>query len=395
MVYVVLVVLLTVLYLAVVTAGGLIVEDLGATILAAAVIAVVFAPLRHALQGGIERLLYGHRRDPYRALTELGERLDAAPVSDAESVLLALLETVVNALRVGYAAVRLPGADSPAAQIGEAPEELHAVRLSFHGLDRGELIVGVRPGEPWSPEDLRILTDLGRQAGALTHAVQLGLDLQRSREDIVGAREEERRRLRRELHDGLGPNLAAIRLRLDQAREMVSTRPEEARDIIASAKTDVSETLENLRRVVYELRPPSLDELGLVAALREQASTFSLGEPGRSLDIRLDIPQTLPDLPAAVEVAIYRIVTEALNNIVRHAAARTCWVRITGGHGLSVVVEDDGCGVAAAQRMGVGIRSMNERAAELGGTCRIEPRTAGGTAVRVFLPHVRSNNYGV
>jgi signal transduction histidine kinase len=213
---------------------------------------------------------------------------------------------------------------------------------------------------------------------------QVGL-LSRSREKIVAAREEERRKLRRELHDGLAPTLAGAAIKLDLARQSVRDDPAAGETLIDEARADIRTAIGDIRRMARELRPPTLDALGLEGALREQAA----GLAAQSADapvIIVDVPRPLPALPAAVEVAAYRIAVEALMNVIRHAAARRCEVRLAlGDDELEVDIVDDGVGTAGSAT-GVGTRAMRERAAEVGGEVTIETVPAGGTRVLARLP---------
>jgi signal transduction histidine kinase len=246
----------------------------------------------------------------------------------------------------------------------------------------GELRLAPRSGsDRFSAADRRLLTDLARQAGAAAHAVRLSADLQRSRERLVAAREEERRRLRRDLHDGLGPVLAAQALKAGSARALYARDPAAADALLGELETDLQAALEDIRRLVYELRPPSLDQLGLAGALRQLAARY---EP--RLRVSFDLSRQLPALPAGLEVAIYRIADEALANVARHAQAGHCRVRLWADGWLRLEVADDGIGLPDEPRPGVGSTSMRERAEELGGTCSLEPNLPHGTRVVVQLP---------
>jgi len=223
---------------------------------------------------------------------------------------------------------------------------------------------------------------------------RLTQDLQRSRTALVTLREEERRRLRRDLHDGLGSALASLNWRAGALRQALTHDPTAADALVAEQQTIIRSTLADIRRLVYDLRPPSLDELGLVDALRERAahatiptSTDGDREYGELSQVSVEVAGELPPLPAANEVAAYRIVQEALTNVVRHAHATICQVRLSVVEGtLYVEVTDDGVGMAAGQQAGVGLHSMRERAAELGGKCHIQPGPRGGTQVCASLP---------
>ena len=208
-------------------------------------------------------------------------------------------------------------------------------------------------------------------------------ELARSREELVTAREEERRRLRRDLHDELGPTLASVAMRIEAAGGLVDSDPAAARAMLAELRGEVGDAVAHIRRVVYALRPPQLDELGLVGAIEERAAQLVDGD-GRGVTVRVEAPDRLEALPAAVEVAAFRIAQEALVNAARHAEAASCTVTVRAGGALELEVRDDGAGLTG--RPGVGIASMRERAAELGGTCTVEPGPGGGTVVRARLP---------
>jgi signal transduction histidine kinase len=209
----------------------------------------------------------------------------------------------------------------------------------------------------------------------------------RSRGRIVAAREEERRRLRRDLHDGLGPTLAAVGLKLDLARERAATdAPDVAglSPLLDEIRADVRSVISDVRRLARELRPPTLDSLGLAGAISQQATALG-GGSGPTIVVEID--ERLPALPAAVEVVAYRIATEAMTNVVRHSGATSCTVRVgVDRDGLVVEVTDDGRGIDPAAPAGVGLRSIDERAAEVGGEVDFLARPGGGTIVRARLP---------
>lgn len=383
------------------------------SLLASAAIAVLFQPLRELLQKRINHLIYGERDEPYAVLSRLGERLEATFAPDA--VLPTIVETVAQALKVPYVAIALR--DQTAMKvIAEAGRlsgrtTVHTLKLPLvYQQERiGEFIVAPRVGEDkFGDVDLRLLNDLARQTGIAAYSVRLTTelrhmtaDLQRSRARLISAREEERRRLRRDLHDGLGPTLAALALTASTARDLIATDPAAAATLATELQTEIRSAVAEIRRLVYDLRPPTLDELGLVAAIRDSANHptghLRSADGAKSLAVSVVAPDPLPPLPAAVEVAAYRIAQEAVTNVIRHAHASECMIRIslddatdplpgaaaTGSHPSTLVLEicDNGDGLPAAYRGGVGLRSMRERAAELGGTCAVE--NAGGCQTRV------------
>ena len=376
-------------YLAVVSVADLLVpvhdRGLGVQVIATALAAAALFPLRDRVQRRVNRLFYGDRGAPYEALARLGRRVEVA--ADTETALNSVVKTIADSLRLPYAALELRLGDgwSPAAAYGEAPSQVVAFPLTSQRETVGRLLVGTRSrGEQLGPDDERLLADLARQAGPATHAVALRLALDASRAGLVTAREEERRRLRRDLHDGLGPTLAGLTLGLDTARARSAGQPE-LQELLGKLKAETQRAVTDVRRIVYGLRPPALDEFGLVGSLREEVGRLQYEAP--ALAVTLDAPgDGLADLPAAVEVACYRIVTEALTNVTRHAHAAHCSVRIQFDGDLDVDVRDDGTGLPEGWRAGVGIASMRERVTELGGELVIEPSLPRGTRINARLP---------
>jgi signal transduction histidine kinase len=152
---------------------------------------------------------------------------------------------------------------------------------------------------------------------------------------------------------------------------------------LAEVRQQTQQAITDIRRLVYDLRPPALDELGLLSALREQAAQYQ----HQGLLVTFDVPNALPVLPAAVEVAAYRIAMEALVNVSRHADAKRCQLRLSIAHNtLNLDISDDGKGIPASHNIGVGLHAMYERSSELGGRCMVTPGTSGGTLIQVRLP---------
>jgi signal transduction histidine kinase len=361
--------------------------NLEISLVATGLVAVLFQPLRGWLQRSANRLMYGQRDEPYTVVSRLARRLEDTMTPDA--ALPAIVETVAQALKLPYVAITLKYNENfqTAAAYGTPVEGVLTLPLSYQGTSIGQLLLGPRQrGEPFTPADYRIFDDLSRQIGIVAHAAQLASDLQRSREQLVTACEEERRRLRRDLHDGLGPTLAALALKTTTVSDLIPTDPGAATQLSNELYGDIRATVGEIRRLVYELRPPRLDDLGLVGAIREAARQQSLPS---GLQITVEGPERLPVLPAAVEVAAYRIAQEALTNVARHAQARACTIHLTL-EGMAQVVQleitDDGVGLPLEYHGGVGLRSMRERATELGGDCDIERNAGAGTRVRARLP---------
>jgi signal transduction histidine kinase len=383
-VYTVLSVLVALLYLALVTLCRLVVgtdRGLWVQVLATVAAAAAFQPVRGRVQRAVDTLFYGSRSRPYEALTRLGLVLERAP--QPQTVLPGVVESVARELRLPYAAIELREDDGwlAAAGFGEPPGDRDEFPMVYQDEVIGRLVVGRRGTERFGNADRRLLADLARQAGVAAHAAQLTLALQRSRAALVSAREEERRRLRRDLHDGLGPALAGVTLGLHGAATNVQRDPDAAARQLRELEGQVQEAVHDIRRLVYGLRPPALDELGLARAIQREAIRLECG--GLAITVQVG-DEGLGALPAAVEVAAYRIAVEALTNVSRHARATTCRVRLTRGHELEIEVSDDGCGVDG-RPAGVGLSAMRERAAELGGACWLEPLRPG-TRVLARLP---------
>jgi signal transduction histidine kinase len=372
------------------------------SLLATGLAAVLFQPMRSRLQRGVNRLMYGERNDPYAVLSRLGRHLETSIAPEA--ALSTIVETVAEALKLPYVAIELneEGAPRKAWEYGTPVGKALTTSLIHHSDQVGRMLVAPRSlGEEFSSLDKRLLDDLARQAGAAAHAARLTADLQRSRERLVKAREEERRRLRRDLHDGLGPTLGGITLGLDAARSSLPVGSDQIRELLSQLKLQTQEAVSDIRRLVHGLRPPALDDLGLQAAIRQEAAKHgrvaqssqgaSSSEIGREngLTFSVEASHPLPPLPAAVEVAAYRVAQEAITNVSRHAEAKSCRVVLSvdeARRSLALEVVDDGIGIPKDRRAGVGTSSMRERAEELGGSLTVGPAPEGGTRVLARLP---------
>ena len=389
LVYATLTTALLIAYAATVTALGALLGGHGDTataLVATGLVAVAFAPLRDRLQRAADRLLYGEGGDPYTVLTGVGRRLGDAEVT-GQDALAEAAKTVAASLRLPYARVEVGDShDVIAADWGDPVGSLHTVPLLYRGADVGTLTVATRtPRDPFRAADLRLIDDLASQIGVAAHAMLLTRALQASRERLVATREEERRRMRRDLHDGLGPALAGVALGLDAVTRTACDDPAAAADLAQQLKREVHGSLADVRRLVEDLRPPALDQLGLVGALRQHGALITERDPGLEVAV---VATEMPPLPAAVEVAAYRIASEALNNVSRHAGARSCRVAIAFevGGSLLVEIEDDGVGLPAQDSSGLGLKTMRERAIELGGTCAAVRGARGGTRVEARIP---------
>lgn len=355
------------------------------SLLATGTSALVALPVRDWLQRTVNRLMYGDRDDPYRAISRLAEQLSTSLTTD--EVLPTVVATVATALRLPHAAIELrqDGRTTIVASTGRRTDgDLERMPLIDQGEVIGELVVSPRSvHEGFSHADRELLAGLAREAGKAARSVRLSAEIARSRRELVAAREEERRRLRRDLHDGLGPTLAGARLKVQAAREMAGTRPDDATAVLNDLDAELAELLDEVRRISRDLRPPVLDELGLMPALRARAAQFAIDA---GLDLAIDGPEELPPLPAAVEAAAYRITLEALANVRRHSSASRCAVRVRLAGGLEIEVEDDGSGIPPGTPRGVGLTSMRERATEVGGSFEIESGSGSGTRILARLP---------
>ncbi len=386
-----------VLYLALVGwVGALVGTSEGAVpFVAAFALATAFHPARVRLQRLVDRLFHGLRGDPYALLQQVDRALrEAAAPREA---LAAGVETVRSGLRlrgVGVV-VLMPDGTEVEEHAGEVAPTAAVVPLELHGRQVGELRVvrATSAAVPPTGADARALHAVAGPLASAAYAVRLSGALEESRTHLVQAREDERRRLRRDLHDGLGPLLAGVVMALDVVRSALARGDaQRATELSGAAAEQARSAVTDVRRLVADLRPPALDDLGLVGALHALTVTLTAGGP--EVDVRAEGP--LDELPAAVEVAAYRIAAEAVTNAVRHARAGSVGLVLAArDRGLEVEVRDDGRGLPDALTPGVGLASMRERAAELGGWCSVES-TPGGTVVRAWLPDdVLSASVGV
>lgn len=349
-------------------------------------LALLLNPLRVRLERLVDRAFYGERNDPYTALSRIATR-----IADRSASLEEVAADIARALRTSYVAIRTTGEVSASA--GSAPLR-GRLPVSFpitHGEEElGALDVAPRVvGERFSRAERRLLEDVARQIGHRVRERRLVHELHESREHIVTAREEERRALRRTLHDEVGPTLAAISLRAETVRRLLERDglPPGAADQVDPALAEIaheaSATATAVRDISYRLRPPALDEYGLVQALRLQARSLAPVE----VSVEMLDDGTHERLSAAVEAAAYRIAGAALANVAAHAHARTCRVTLVrSDSALVLLVDDDGVGAPPGTPRGVGLSGMYERAAELGGSVSLEPREGGGLRVRAELP---------
>jgi signal transduction histidine kinase len=355
-------------------------------------LAVVLIGVGRWLRQRLNRLVFGARDDSYRVVSEL--RGVGSSVS-TEEALTEALSTLARTLRLGYAAIEVNNGDSKdhlAVSVGQQDGPPTVVELKHHGQPWGTLSLGVSRGrESFGPRDRRLLDDVGSQLGALVASLVMNQDLRRSRERIITAREEERRRIRRDLHDGLGPTLAGQMMELQFVRDRLRDDPDQVEDVLEHMLGEVRKAITDIRALVDDLRPRILDQFGLVSALQQHAAGSALsrsgeGDTGPVMRWSVSAGDVEP-LPAAVEVAAYRIVLEAVNNAAKHSAASHCRVELTRADGNLVIrVSDNGRGFPEKAGVGVGLGSMRERAEELGGTFELSSERNRGTTIVIQLP---------
>lgn len=356
---------------------------------ATGLVAVLFTPFKNYIEQQINRLFYGQRDEPYQLLTRLGQQLEAA--LDPAAALTVTVETVARALKLHYAAIALQadGRFQTAAEFGSYQNQPSTFPLVYAGETIGELIVTARsPRESLTPADIRLLTNLAGHISPTAHATRLARELEQARLRIVTAREETRRQLGSDLHDGIGHQLAGLIRQVEQADRLLANEPAALSAHLAAINRHLNQTITEVRQLAHQLHPPELEFLGLVGALRERV------EATQSFAVRLNVPETLPSLPAAVETAVYYITLEALTNIEKHARAGTAVISLRLVEDATLLttctlhleIKDDGQGMAVQDRRGLGHLSMQARAAEVGGVCTIQPSAEGGMRVTVCLP---------
>ena len=350
------------------------------SVTATVVAALVVLAARQRVQLALSRVLYGRRREPESIVLAVTRRLESA--GSPTEMLDAVAADLTEALKLE--AVTITALDGERLAGVEPEPRATVLALVHHGEVVGELGLVPAIGDVLSGADIRRLEVLLPALSAAIHAALLKRDLERSRERLSAALEDERRRIRRDLHDGLGPVLASIAVRADAVSNLLRGEPHRAAELVAEMRRDTGAAISEVRRLVYGLRPPALDELGLVGAIRQQAEGFAAD--GSGLDVSVEAPENLPLLSAAVEVATYRIVTEAITNAARHGHARICRVRLQVDDCVEVEIGDDGRGWTGELRPGVGVMSMRDRAASLGGTLTIGLDPAGGVRVFAQLP---------
>ncbi len=347
-----------------------------ATALLGFILGIALRPASTLLNSVMDQMLFGDRPDPLGAASRAVGRIGDDPL-DA-------LESIRDGLALPYLALKREG--QLLVESGAPVSHMRTLHLTSPSDQGSDIVVGLRPGDlRLSAGDTRALLVVAPLVLQLVRAQRLTAEVQASRSQAIATVADERRRLRRDLHDGLGPTLTGIAFATDAARNVAHSDPDAVDALLVGIRHDTTDAIAQIRTLVYGMRPPALDELGLLTAIRQQAAAIRRHD-GTPLPVRFDEPEALPSLPAAIEVAAYRIVIEALTNVARHTASGTAVVRITlpSSHTLVVDVTDDAV-TLPAWTPGVGIASMQERAAELGGTLSWGPTDEGGR-VTAALP---------
>jgi signal transduction histidine kinase len=344
-----------------------VVRGVGAPVVAALAIALAFNPVRVRLQRLVDRAVYGTRRDPVAAVSAVGQQL-------AGDDLGGVADSLRDTLRLSYVAIERHSGDI--VESGERPATTRTQALIYDGEPIGNLIVGPRPGErQLSRSDQNVIDVMAAPLAIVLHAQALTEELKASRERVIEVAEEERTRLRRELHDSLGPLLTGAAFKADGIALAAHHRPEKAESLATELADQLRQSVEAVRQLAYGLRPAALDEFGLVGALREEGRRFS------PIKVIIDAPESLPALPSSVEVAAYRIAAEALTNVVRHSDAKLASVRLITNDGtLEMIITDNGT-ATAPWSPGLGLASIKSRASEVGGACEAGPTSDGGRVV--------------
>jgi signal transduction histidine kinase len=360
---------------------------LAASLLATLLVAAAFQPLRTRIQQLVDRVMYGERRDPYGVLVGLTRRMQTS--SDPTIVPELVVTTLHSTLGLAYAAIEIVDPDGAllVAASGTPVADPERVPLVYQDETVGNLVYA-RPAGRAARGTARLIVDVADQVAPALQGVRLTAALQRSRERLVLAREEERRRLRSDLHDSLGPELAGITMGLEATENLLATDPAAVTEALGLLRERARQAVGTVRLVVDGLRPPALDDLGLAESVRRRAAALhGLRGPVVEVIVEGDVEV----LPAAVEVAAYYIAVEGLTNAIRHGNATSIVVHFSvGPTHLDVTVRDDGCGIVHPVRDGAyGLHSMRERAVELGGSLAVDSGPAG-TSLAAALPVPRT-----
>ena len=396
------------IFVVVVRGGGALIgrtdsPDLALSVLATAIVALGFQPVRRWLRPVAARLARGQRAAPYDILTRFLDDLAGGYATDAVPQRMARL--LVAATGARYAQVWLtvnddlmlaatwPPDAGPATVPAEAAAGRHVLPVSYADERLGLLIVQERDRQPLTPVEAQLFAGLAAQAGLVLRSVRLHTELalrvrdsteqaralRASRERIVAAQDEERRRLERDIHDGAQQHLVTLAVNLRLARTLVARSPQRAPAVLHGVKTAVDDTIDTLSALSRGIYPRTLADHGLAAALSGAAAG----------PLRLHvIVEGVDRMRSDLETALYFCALEALQNAAKHAGATAATVRVrrTAG-GVELVVADDGSGFSpAAVGPGSGLANMTDRAESVGGRIRVDSAPGRGAVIAVRVP---------
>jgi signal transduction histidine kinase len=353
--------------------------------------------MQRRLERIADRWVFGARLDGYRVLARFGAALESAP-SPAD-LLTAMAEAVREGLALTWVRVRLdspvpPHADGVAGFTGAGPALV--VPITEGGVALGRIECGPRADGPLLDEDRRLLQHLAGQAATAVRNVHLAAeltaqlavirrqanDLAASRARIVTAQDAERRRIQRNLHDGVQQEIVVLAAKLAMARQRLRRRDPSADDLLAEVQTDVTGLLNEVREFAHAIHPPVLADQGLLEALEAQAARLPLG-------VVIETDGTLRGVhyPQQVEATAWYVLSEALTNVVKHAGAEQVRVRLARPDGqLTVEVHDDGAGFDTGAARGLGLTGLADRISTVDGTLRVESAPGRGTTVHAEIP---------
>ena len=381
--FAVLTLLVVAVYAAATAATSALVPDAaGERVVGAAAVALILLPLRNRLQAGVDRLVYGARRDPLGAIRRVG----ASASAGSANPLPAVVASVADAVRASFVAITGPDGTVLAAT-GTERGPRREYPLTAAGERVGELLICPARGDAaLAPADAQVIGALVAPVAAIVQASQLTRQLARAHEQALSAAQRERSRIRHDLHDGLGPSLSGVALGLEALQAALPGDTPTAAALTARMRVEVSGAVEEVRRIIDELRPAALQDVGLAQALRERAASLA-ARSASGMIVEVHVADPMPGLPEQVEIAAFRIAEEAMTNVLRHAQASRCEVRLEAEGELVVSVRDDGVGLPAQTRPdGIGLMSMRQRAADLGGCCEVSPAVPSGVLVLARLP---------
>lgn len=382
--------LLAALYVGVVALAGVFVGDGAAAGLAGAALALAIGPARSWLQRRVDHLVRGSATDAARAVRRMGRQLGDA--GSDEELLTTLAEGVRDSLRLASVEVQVPvpgDAETPPRRrlvaVGEvvdgSPGGFGEVPLEVRSTTVGWMRVRTPPGLRLDARSAAVLASVAPVVASAVALADLTAEVQQARTRLTAARVQERRVLRREIHDGLGPALAGIGLGLSAYRNLRDVDRARADELLDALCREVEQRAAEVRSLSRALLPPALEEVGLGMALAELAARYDASE----LDVTLDV-DLRSVVPMPIAAAAYAVAAEALVNAHRHASASHVTISVTDSDGLTITVDDDGVGLPSDLALGIGLRSMHERAADLGGSCTVSDGPLGGARVTARLP---------